>query len=88
MSKVIRDCIGFALLSTDWFRKVAKLSPPIKCKTNTNHNLVAFSRALGSLVVFAYSSHGLLRVFFRLLIEWCNNVGFGSTTLNRKALYV
>ena len=43
MSRVIRECIGFALLlSCDWLKK--KLAPrfqPIRCKTNTNHDLVA-----------------------------------------------
>ena len=50
----------------DWFRKLESLSQPIRCKTETNHDLVAtFSRALGSLVVFSSSSHRLLKIFLK-----------------------
>ena len=50
----------------DWFRKLESLSQPIRCKTETNHDLVAtFSRVLGSLVVFTSSSHGLLKIFLK-----------------------
>ena len=42
VSKVIRDCTGFALLSTlcDWSRKLAPPSQPIRCKSKTNRDLV------------------------------------------------
>ena len=50
----------------DWFRKLESLSQPIRCKTETNHDLVAtFSCALGSLVVFTSSSHRLLKIFLK-----------------------
>ena len=59
----------------DWFRKLAQLSQPIRCKTKTNHDLVArvFPR-LGSLV-FALSSHWLLKVFSCLSIGCCDYLG-------------
>ena len=38
VSKVIWDCIGFALV--DWFRKLVPPSRPIRCNSETNRDLV------------------------------------------------
>ena len=47
----------FLSLLCDWSKKLAPLSQPLRCKTNTNHDLFArISCALGSLVVFILSS--------------------------------
>ena len=89
MSKVIRDCIGFALLC------------PVSGLENSRHLLnqsdtklkpiatwlLAFSRALGWLHAFTSISHWLPLIFSFLLICRCDHFGFGFTTLNRKALY-
>ena len=89
MSKVIRDCIGFALL-----RSVIGLE-------NSRHPLnqsdakvkpiatwsLAFSRAYDRLPVFSLSSHWLPLKFSFVLIGHYDYFGFGFTTLNRKALY-
>ena len=47
----------------------------------------AFSRNLGNLVDFSWSSHWFLRVFYIPLIIRCDKFGFGFMTLNRKAFY-
>lgn len=47
----------------------------------------AFSRALGSMTVFALNSHWLLKVLSFHLIGCCDYFGFGFTTLNRKELF-
>ena len=67
VSKIIRDCTGFALRrSVIGPGNLAPISQSIRCKTETNHDLVAsvFQRfpALGSLVVFTLDSHWLLKV--------------------------
>ena len=64
---IIREVFSFNSTSfCDWFRKLESLSQPIRCKTETNHDLVAtFSRAFGSLVVFTSSSHRLLKIFLK-----------------------
>ena len=67
VSKIIRDCTGFALRrSVIGPGNLAPISQLIRCKTETNHDLVAsvFQRfpALGSLVVFTLDSHWLLKV--------------------------
>ena len=69
----------------DWSRKLALLSQPIRCKTNTNYDLV-FPR-LGSWVGFTWSSDWLLKYF--PFSNWFFGIYpcFGFTTLNRKALY-
>ena len=46
----------------------------------------AFSRALGSLVVFTSSSHLLVKIFFFPLIDCCDSFCFALTTRNQKAL--
>ena len=46
----------------------------------------AFSRALGSLVVFTSSSHLLVKIFFFPLIDCCDSFRFALTTRNQKAL--
>ena len=45
----------------------------------------AFSRALGSLAVFTFSSHWLLKVSSFLLIGHYGQIGFCQTSLNRNA---
>ena len=89
MSRVIRECIGFALLlSCDWLKNSrlafnqsdAKLIPIAIWSP-------AFSRALGGLVVFTLSSRWLFQLFSFLLIGRCDYFGFGFMTLNRKVLF-
>ena len=89
VSKVIQDCIGFALL-----RSVIGLE-------NSHHPLnqsdaklkaivtwlLAFSRARGRFRVFTLSPYWLLVMLTFVLIGYCDYFGFGFTTLNRKALY-
>ena len=92
MSKAIRSCI-FSTSLRDWFRILAPLSQPIRCKTKTT-----FSRALGSLVVFTLGSHWLLKIFsfihigrkaLKLRLASCacmrtSTQVFEFTTLNRQ----
>ena len=47
---------------------------------------LAFSRAIGRVHVFTFSSHWLLVVFAIVLTGRYDYFGFGVTTLNRKAL--
>ena len=77
MSKVIRDCIGFALLRFGiglehsrhpLNQSGVKLKPIATC-------LLAFSRALGRLHVFISSSHWLLVIFSFVLIDRCDYFG-------------
>ena len=89
MSKVIRDCIGFALL-----RSVIGLENSRHPLNQSNTKLkpfatwsLAFSRASGRLHVFTLSSHWLLVIFTFVLIGRCDYFRFGFKTLNRKALY-
>ena len=46
----------------------------------------AFSRALGSLVVFTSSSQRLVKIFSFLLIDCCDSFCFALTTRNQRAL--
>ena len=87
-SKVIQDCIGLTLLRSvigpegschffnQWDAKVTPIMtwPP------------AFSRALGSLVVFTSSSQRLVKIFSFLLIDCCDSFCFALTTRNQRAL--
>ena len=41
VSKSIRDCFGCFTSLSDWPRKLAPISHPIRCKTKTNGDLVA-----------------------------------------------
>lgn len=70
-SKVIQDCIGFNSTSfCDWSKKLVSLSQPIRCKSNTNRDLVArFSCALGSLVVFYHEFPSACKDLF-LSSDW------------------
>ena len=66
-----------------WSRRLAPISQPIRCKTKTNHDLVArvfprFGR-FGCLYL-------ILKVFLTfLLICPCDYFGFGSETLSGRA---
>ena len=89
MLKVIRDCIGFALV-----RSVIgqKLSRPLPNQSDAKLKPIAtsppaFSRALRRLHIFTLSSHWLLVIFIFVPIGRCDYFGFGYTTLDRKALY-
>ena len=78
LSKVIWDCIGFALLLCDWSSKNSRHSLN---QSDSNRKIVTtwlpvFSRALGSLLVFTLGSHWLDRVFSFLLIGRRDNFGF------------
>ena len=88
MSKVIPDCIGFALLRSvigpENYRHSLNQSDA-KQRTIATWSPV-FSRALGSSLGFsASSSFFFCGIFFRLLGR-SDNFGFRCTTLNRKAL--
>ena len=87
-SKVIQDCIGLTLL-----RSV--IGPESSCHFLNQLDVKvttimtwspAFSRALGSLVVFTSSSHLLVKMFFFPLIDCCDSFCFALTTGNQKAL--
>ena len=88
MSKVIFDCIGFALVRSvigleilrHFFNQSDEKRKPIATWS------LAFSHACRHLLVLALSSHWLLGIFSFVLIGRCDNLGFGFTTLNRKAL--
>ena len=89
VSKVIRDCFGFASLRSMIGAKNSRRSlnqSDAKLKPITTWSF-AFSRALGSLLGFTSSSLWFLKVFSKLLIGCCDNFGFRSTTLNRSMLY-
>ena len=90
VSRVIRDCIGFALLRSVIY--LENLRHPLnqsdaKVKPIATWSL-AFSRAWGRLHVFTLSSHWLPLKFSFVLIGRYDYFGFGFTTLNRKALYL
>ena len=89
MPKVIRDCIGFALLRSviglensrhPLNQSDAKVKPTVTW-------LLTFSRASGRLPVFTLSSHWLPLKFSFVLIGRYDYFGFAFTTLNRKAVY-
>ena len=88
MSKVIRDCIGFALLCV-----VIGLENSCHPLSQSDAKLkkiatwsLAFSRAPGRLHAFTSSSHWLLLIVSLVLIGRCDYFGFGFLTFNRKAL--
>ena len=70
VSKLIPDCFSFGLPRSaigpkKWrqlFNQIAAEVEPI------THRLIAYSRASGSLVDFALSSHWLLMIFFFVVI--------------------
>ena len=70
----------------DWFRKLAPLSQPIRCKNETNLDLVARVfprfRQFGFCFEFSLALKGIFLSSYWLL--WLFRFGF--TTLNRKAL--
>ena len=77
-SKVIQDCIGLTLLRSvigpeslcHFFNQIdAKVTPIMTWPP-------AFSRALGSLVVFTSSSLRLVKIFSFLLIDCCDSFFF------------
>ena len=90
VSKVIRNCIGFASLY--FLNDPRNLRHPlnqsdVNLKPNAAWSLT-FSRALGSLFDFFFCVLiGSLGAFSFLLIGPRYNFGFGLTTLNRNALY-
>ena len=89
VSKVIRDCIGFALL-----RSVIGLENSRHPLNQSDAKLkpiatwsLAFSRAWDRLRVFTLSSHWFVVIFIFVLIGRCDYFGFGFSTLNWKLLY-
>ena len=77
MSKVIKDCIGFALL-----RSVVALEISLHFFNQSDAKLkpiatwsLAFSRACRHLLVFALSSHWFFGIFPFVLIGRCDNFG-------------
>ena len=88
-SKVIRHCIGIALLCSvlgaeNSCHILGQSDAKLKPITTWSP---ASSRASGSLVLFTLSSpHWLLKLFVFLLVGRCDSFGFGCTTFNRKAL--
>ena len=88
VSKVIPDCIGFALLRSVIGPENSRHSlnqSDAKQRTITTWSPV-FSRALGISLGFSASSPFFFcGIFFRLLGQ-SDNFGFRCTTLNRKAL--
>ena len=90
MSKVIGDCIGFALLRSVIGLKNSRHplnQSDAKVKPIATW-LLTFSRASGRLHVLTVSSHWLLVMLTVVLIGCCDYFGFGFKTLNRKALYL
>ena len=93
MSKVIRDCIGFALL-----RSVIGLEnsrhplnqSDAKVKPIATWSLSFSALEVGYLPTYlpSLSSHWLPLKFSFVLIGRYDYFGFGLTTLNRKALYL
>ena len=93
VSKVIRNCFGFSLLrSVIGLKKLAPPSQPIRCKTNTNRDLV--TRVLPRLppVTCICSEFSLVHCVVYVVVighsqGHSNCFGFGFTTLNWKPLY-
>ena len=79
VSKVIRDCIGFALLCS------------VSGLENSRHLLSQSDTKLKPITTWLHAftsiSHWLPLIFSFVLIGRCDYFGFGFTTLNRKALY-
>ena len=86
VSKVIQDLFTFLC---DWSRKIVPLNQPIRCKTNTNLDLVASVFPRFAWLACSYSEFSLaLRAFsFRMIGSW-NYCFFFFTTFSRKALYL
>ena len=72
---------------SDWYRKLAPLSQPIRCETKTNSDLVTHVssclRPSTLLHVFTLSSHWLLVIFIFVLIGRCVYFGFGFTMVGK-----
>ena len=88
VSKVIRDCIGFALL-----RSVIGLENSRHPLNQSDAKLkpiatwsLAFSRAWDRLGVFTLIYHWFVVIFVFVLIGRCDYFGFGFSTLNWKLL--
>ena len=84
VSKVIRNCIGFALL-----RSVIGLENSRHPLNQSDAKLkpiatwsLAFSRAWDRLRVFTLSSHWFVVIFIFVLIGCCDYFGFGFSTVN------
>ena len=77
------------ILLCDWSRKLVPLYQPIRCKINTNLDLVARVFPRFAWLARSYSEFSLaLRAFsFRIIGSWNSFVVF-STTISRKALYL
>ena len=69
------NCIG--LLPSDWSRKLARLSPPIRCKTKTNRDFTSVFPRLRQFSCFHVEFSLALRVFCLALIGLCDYFGFG-----------
>ena len=89
VSKVILDCIGFALL-----RSVIGLENSRHPLNQSDAKLkpiatwsLAFSRAWDRLRVFTLSSYWFVVIFIFVMIGRCDYFGFGFSTLNWKLLY-
>ena len=76
VSKVIRFALPCSVIGPENSRK-------IRCKSKTNHDLVA--RVLGGLLLYFEFSLATCNTFLNLKGH-CSFFGFGFTTLNRKAL--
>ena len=73
----------------DSSRRLAPLSSALWLVKETRSTLSTNQRqhwALGSLLGFTLSSHGLFKVLSFLLINCCDNFGCGFTILDRKVL--
>lgn len=70
VSKLIPDCFGFGLPQSaigpkKWRQLFNQIAPEVEPITN---RLIVYSRASGSLLDFALSSHWLLMIFFFVVI--------------------
>ena len=85
-SKVIRNCLNFALLRSDWSGKFAPLFKPIKCKTKTNHDSVA--RVVPRFLQLRrfYSDFSLAVKCIFLSSHWPLSLLWSWFSLHRKAL--
>ena len=71
----------------DWSTRSTRSTNQVQSYKKITTWSPAFSRNLGNLVDFSWSSHWFLRVFYIPLIIRCDKFGFGFMTLNRKAFY-
>lgn len=88
MSKLIPDCFSFGLPRSaigpkKWRQLFNQIAAEVEPITN---RLIAYSRASGSLLDFALSSHWLLMIFFFVVIGCWDYFGSGFPTLNWKVL--